>query len=71
MTEVPAERVRPAKDSSAMTARLRSAGGRTTLASTGRVVGFDGTRRAQQGCCSPHGMAGESFARNRIGVIRG
>jgi hypothetical protein len=54
-----------------MRANTRSGSGRITLVSTGMLDGFDGVCLTQHGCCSPHGMAVELTARNRIGEIRG
>lgn len=61
----------PEEGVSVMRANTRSGTGGITLVSTGIVDGFDGVRLAQHGCCSPHGMAVELIARNRIGEIRG
>ncbi len=55
----------------AIGANTRSGSGRIALVSTGMLDGFDGACLTQHGCCSPHGMAVELIATNRIGEIRG
>ena len=54
-----------------MRASTRSEADRIALVSTGMVDGFDGACLTQHGSCSPHGMAVELIARNRVGVITG
>lgn len=60
----------PEEDVSVMRANTRSGAGRITLVSTGMVEGFDGACLTQHGCCSPHGMAVELIAKNRMVEIR-
>ena len=68
--DVPIMRLRPEDGASVMRSNTRPRAGRITLVSSGTVDGFEGACRTQHGCCSPHGMAVELIARNRIGEIR-